>query len=94
MEHGLAVSASDEHSIQGDEVHVWIQFEVGGRPLHDGHGAALAMVGAFDFHAAAIPSKHRVDEDVETEIPLTAGPRTQSRPWHPPNPAGGCAKGC
>jgi hypothetical protein len=42
---------------------VRIQFEVGGCPLHDGHGTTLAAGGAFDFHAAAIPAKHRVDED-------------------------------
>jgi hypothetical protein len=39
------------------------ELEVGGRPLHDGHGAALAAGRAFELHAAAVPPEDGVDED-------------------------------
>jgi hypothetical protein len=63
VKHGLAVGASDENSIERDEVQVWIELEVGGNPLHDGRGTALAAGRAFDLHAAAVPPEDGIDED-------------------------------
>ena len=42
---------------------MWIELEVGGNPLHDGHGTALAAGRAFELHAAAVPAEDGIDED-------------------------------
>ena len=66
MEDGLAIAAagaSHEDSIQKHGMKVRMKFEVGGSSLHDGHGAAATSSSPLDFHAAAIPTQNRIDED-------------------------------
>jgi len=56
----LSVVGLDEHAVQGEEVEVRVEPEVGAHALHDGDGAALVFAHAIDdssngTHTSASP---------------------------------------
>jgi hypothetical protein len=59
---GLAVGASDEDSIQSDDVEVGSQAQISGTPLDDGEQAALGGQGGRR-QAACVPAEQGVGED-------------------------------
>jgi hypothetical protein len=63
LEDGLAVGLFRIHSVHEQTVPVWVEFQVGVAPLHDGDRSAAPVGDTLGAHVVAVEAKHRVHED-------------------------------
>jgi hypothetical protein len=63
MKDGSAVDRRSEDTIEHDGVKVWIEPQVGARPLHDADSAASTVDNAAVPHPAAVEAEHGVYEN-------------------------------